>query len=321
MKTSPATYLQVAASAVALMLGWPGAVYAGANGSGGNTGQLPVDQIEKIIQIQGDIENGILHLEVERNDIGDVQGPMGPVKPGGPNVPQVTFDGAFEINGDIFFQPLGNGQAFLNADMALKEEEVNPFIFTLLKDGLIFQAFHQHLPMHPQVWFVHYRGIGDAIALAKAISDAISVTSTPLPQAPPPNPSTPLDPGKLAAILHADQVSVGDEGVVTLWVYRRDQVTIDGVQVNPQANISTNIEFKPLGGSQAAVVPDFSMESSEIVPVVRLMLNQLGWYQGCLYNQETNEYEQLFFDHMLKVGDAYQLAREIREGLNLTEAR
>ena len=312
MKTIPTRCLCVAASAAALMFWWPGAVFATSNSSGG----LPVDKIEDIIQIQGDIENGILHLEVSRDDIGKVRGPRGP------EVPKVTFDGAFEINGDIFFQPLGNGQAFLNADMPLKEEELQPFIFTLLKDGLIFQAFHQHLPMHPQVWFVHYRGIGDAISLAKAVSDAISVTTTPLPQAPPSNPKTPLNVSALKTILHADEISVGDEGVVTAWIYRKNTVIIDGIPVNPQANISTNVEFKPLDNNGTAdVVPDFSMESKEIVPVVKLMLNQLGWYQGCLYNQETNEHPQLFFDHMLKRGNAYTLAAEIRQGLNLTDAQ
>jgi hypothetical protein len=50
------------------------------------------------------------------------------------------------------------------------------------------------------------------------------------------------------------------------------------------------------------------------------MLNQLGWYQGCLYNQETNEAPQLYFDHMVKTGDAYQLAAEIRQGLDLTDS-
>jgi hypothetical protein len=63
------------------------------------------------------------------------------------------------------------------------------------------------------------------------------------------------------------------------------------------------------------------MESKEVVPVVKLMLNQLGWYQGCLYNQETNEHPQLFFDHMLKRGNAYTPAAEIRQGLNLTDAQ
>jgi hypothetical protein len=56
------------------------------------------------------------------------------------------------------------------------------------------------------------------------------------------------------------------------------------------------------------------------MPVVRLM-RQLGWFQGCLYNQETNEQPQLYFDHMLKAGDAYVLAHEIRRGLDLTHAQ
>ena len=55
------------------------------------------------------------------------------------------------------------------------------------------------------------------------------------------------------------------------------------------------------------------------MPVVTVMRSQ-GWFQGCLYNQETNEYPQLYFAHMLKVGDAYTLAQEIRRGLDLTAA-
>ena len=95
----------------------------------------------------------------------------------------------------------------------------------------------------------------------------------------------------------------------------------DGIRVSPEANISTNVQFKPLAssGSSAAVGPDFSMESSEVMPVVTLM-RRLGWFQGCLYNQETNEHPQLYFSHMLKVGDPYALAAEIRRGLDLTAA-
>ncbi len=62
------------------------------------------------------------------------------------------------------------------------------------------------------------------------------------------------------------------------------------------------------------------MVASEVTPVVRLMRRQ-GWFQGCLYNQETDEYPQLYFDHMLKVGDPYALAHEIRRGLNQTRSR
>jgi len=274
---------------------------------------LPVKSIEDIIQAQGDTANGVLEITIERTDIGNVQG-VGFIGD------SVTFTPSFEIHGDIFFQPLGGDTAFLNGDMALKQSEVDPFIKALLNSGLVFQAYHQHFPMNPQIWFVHFRGKCNPIKLAKAVKAALNVTSTRFPQTLPQNPTTPLDTARLAKILDAQHISIGNDGVVTAWVYRRTTVTIDGVVVNPQANISTSIEFKPLGGSQADVMPDFSMKTGGVDTVVHLMSKQFKWQQGCLYNQETGENPQLYFDHMLKVGDAYTLAEEIRRALDLTDA-
>jgi hypothetical protein len=59
------------------------------------------------------------------------------------------------------------------------------------------------------------------------------------------------------------------------------------------------------------------MTSNETQAVMNTMRPR-GWFVGCLYNQETDEYPQLFFSHQLKTGDAYQLAHEVRLGLNHT---
>jgi uncharacterized protein DUF1259 len=209
------------------------------------------------------------------------------------------------------------------------EPETNPFIAALLQHGLVVQAFHQHLPMVPQVWFVHFRGIGDPIALARAARAAIDVTRTRLPQQPPQHPTTPLDAQRLGRILHG-QATVGNDGVVTVTVLRTDRILLDGVRVAPQCGISTTIEFKPSrkddagkGGGQAnaQVCPDFSMTSAEVVPVVKRMLIEHHWSQGSIRNDETNEVPQLFWDAMVKEGDAYQLAQEIRSGLDLTKSK
>ncbi len=273
-------------------------------------GALPADRIHQIVQAQGTVTNGVLSIDISRQDIGDVSGPIG-----------VTFTPAFEIDGTLTFQPLGHGSALFNGDLALKPEETQDVIDAIIANGLIFQAFHQHyIETNPNVWFIHFRGEGDALQLARAVHNVLKATSTPLPQTMPTNPTTPLDPNKLASILHGN-AQLGDEGVVTVTIDRSDTIVIDGIHVSPEANISTNVQFKPLSssGSNAAVGPDFSMKSSEVMPVVSLM-RQRGWFQGCLYNQETNEYPQLYFDHMLKIGDAYSLAAEIRRGLDLTAA-
>jgi hypothetical protein len=272
-------------------------------------GSLPVAQIQDVVGVEGTVSSGVLDISVGRKDIGQVSGPLG-----------VAFDAAFEVHGDLYFQPVGHSRALLNGDLALLPEETNPFIATLLQQGLTFQAFHQHLiEMNPQVWFVHFRGVGDPLMLARAVRAAIDVTKTPLPQSSPANPATPLDADKLAEILHGD-AQVGEEGVVSVSVNRKHGVRLGGVYAMPETGISTSIEFKPLGaGAQAAAVPDFSMTSDEVVPVVQHMQG-LGWFQGCLYNQETDEQPQLYFDHMLKTGDAYTLAQEIRQGLDLTQS-
>lgn len=132
----------------------------------------------------------------------------------------MTQTPSFEIDGTLTFQPLGKNLAFFNGDLPLKPTETNPFIDAVLENGLVFQAFHQHyIELHPQVWFIHWRGIGDPIKLAQAIHNVLKVTSTPLPQKMPSKPKTPLDPKRLARILHG-QASVGEQGVVTVNVSR-----------------------------------------------------------------------------------------------------
>ncbi|HEX8113276.1 MAG TPA: DUF1259 domain-containing protein [Kofleriaceae bacterium] len=291
----------------------------------GSSSQMPIKQVEQIVGAQGEVTNGVLNITIMRTDIGEVHGPLG-----------VTFTPAFEVHGELYFQPLGKNQALLNADMAVLEPETNPFIAALLQHGLVFQAFHQHLPMLPQVWFIHFRGIGDPIALARATRAALEVTHVRLPQPPPPpHPTTPLDAHRLAHILHGE-AHVGAEGVVTVVVARTDRVVLEGVRVSPYAGISTTIQFKPIrrdddagmaneskpgGKANAQVCPDFSMTAAEVVPVVKRMQIEHKFFQGSLRNDETNEQPQLFWDAMVKEGDAYQLAEEIRSALNLTKCK
>jgi Domain of Unknown Function (DUF1259) len=228
-----------------------------------------------------------------------------------------VFTPDFEIHGDLYFQPLGH-LALLNGDLALKPEETNRFIDALLSHGLVFQAFHQHLiDLEPMVWFQHFRAVGHPLELARAIRAALEVTATPLPQ-PPASTSTPLDPERLAHILHGS--ATVSNGVVSVSVPRTDRILLGDVVLNPEAGVSTSIEFKPLGGDRAAAVPDFSLRAVEVERVMRVMRHK-GWLVGCLYNQETDEHPQLYFSHMLKTGNAYRLAHQIRAGLDLTRSR
>jgi Domain of Unknown Function (DUF1259) len=282
------------------------ALAPGGTAAPSDTGPLPVTEIERIINARGTVSNGVLDIGLARADIPDVTKNGVPVKPG------------FEINGDLFFQAAPGG-VVMNGDLALKPDELGPAIDALVSHGLVWQAEHQHLvDLTPMVWFIHLRGHGPARQVAQGCAAVLAATSTPLPQSPPRNPTTPLDAKRLQRII-GSPASVGSDGVVSFAVPQRMPITLGGVRISPYLNVSTPINFEPLGGHTAACVPDFGMLATQINDVARVMAGQ-GWELDCLYNQETDENPQLFFSHQWKVGNAYQLAAEVRKGLEQTSA-
>jgi hypothetical protein len=266
-------------------------------------------RVESILDAQGKMTHGLLSIEIDRRDITNVTLHGVPIKPD------------FQINGDIFFQPLGNGRVVMNADLPFKADELDPFIDQILAHDIVFQAEHQHLyDFSPMVWFIHFRAAGDAEQIARGIKAGLNVTSTPFPQKLPVNPTTPLPAKEIGRILGASP-DLGNDGVVNFNVPRKETITLGGIPVSPYLNVAAPIAFQPHGGGEnAAAVVDFAMLASEVMPVTKAMRAR-RWDIGCLYNQETDEHPQLYFSHQFKTGDARQLAQEIRAGLNLTNSK
>ncbi|MBW4023809.1 MAG: DUF1259 domain-containing protein [Proteobacteria bacterium] len=281
------------------------------NGGGSSAGSLPVAQMDKILQAHGKRDDEVVGYSFARTDL---HGTL----PGG-----IKLIPAAMLAGDVFFQSIGQNRAVMNADLCLTTEETNKFIDALIANGLVVQAFHQHLAdISPMAWFIHFRGEDEPTKLASAIAAALKTTATPLPQPNgPPDDATPFDHKRLASIIGGEAEAHG-HGVLEVDVDLGRSISLGGVTVSPDLNIATNIFFQPLDkhGKQALVVPDFGMVAKEINPVLQKMRAQ-GWRIGCLYNQETDENPQLYWSHMWKVGAPEQLAQEIRNGLDLCDMK
>ncbi|MFD7923773.1 DUF1259 domain-containing protein [Streptomyces sp. NPDC059740] len=282
-------------------------VTAQAQGATASAG-LPVSEMEHILQADGDVSDGVLAVDIARSDIH---------AKGGPDA--VPFQEGFQLQHELYFQATGSGHAILNGDVALRQQEVQPVIDALVAHHLVFQAEHQHLyDLRPMVWFVHFRGSGDPLRLARDIHAVIGKTATALPQHTPKRPRTALPAGQLGRVL-GGKAEVGEHGIVTVTVPRTDAVRLGGQRIRPELGVSTEIQFQPLGGGRAVAVPDFSMTSAEVQPVTSVM-RRAGWEVGCLYNQETGEDPQLYFAHMIRSGDPIALAHAVRAGLDRTRA-
>lgn len=265
-------------------------------------------QIEQILNADGKVSDGVFHIDIDRKDIDDV------------TLRGVPIKAAFQINGSVFFQSTGGGRGIMNADLALKPEELDPFIDQLISNDIVFQAEHQHMfDFSPVIWFVHFRADGDPIRIAKGVKAALDKTTTPFPQKSASHPTTPLPAEEMGKIIGA-KPDIKEDGVVTFDVPRRERIVLGGVGISPYLNVDTDIAFQPLEGGKAAAIPDYSLLASEVQRVTEEQLHR-GWEIGCLYNQEIAESPQLYFSHQFKTGDPLQLAREIRSALNLTNVK
>ena len=273
------------------------------------TGTLPVASIERILRASGHVSGPVLNVSQLRKDLNDVVGPA-----------DIPFKPAFAIQNDFYFQALPNGRCILNGELALRAEEINAVIDRILTTGLVFQALHQHFfNLDPQIWHVHLRGTGGPIGVARALDYVVRATGTPLPQLAPKNPTTPLDALRLGRLL-GGEAEVHESGVVSVSIPRREQFTLDGIPIDPRLGISHEIRFEPLANGQTAVGPDFALLPAEIWTVLRLMRRE-GFDVHCLYNQETAEIPQLYFSHLLAVGNPYYYARAMRRILQQTNTR
>ena len=270
-------------------------------------GTLPVKQIEEILQTQGMVSKGVLSLMLFRTDI-DLVGPDG-----------VHWSPYFQSMHEFFFESIGRNLAIMNCDITFTEAETQKALDAILRNGFIIQAMHQHfVGERPQTWHYHFRKIGNPITIAHEIVNVIKSTSTPFPQSSSSNPTTPLPKDRMAKII-GGTADVREGGVVEITVDRRNTEVLSGVRISPELNVASTVTFMPLNssGTEAIIGPDLSMTAQEVEPTL-IRSRRLGFDVHCLYNQETDEYPQLYFSHLLKHGNPITLSTEIRAVLNET---
>lgn len=96
-----------------------------------------------------------------------------------PRAERVTEDGmpipaSLGLATAINFQPTGKGRAVATGDFVLIASEVTPVLTELRHHGIEITALHNHLTgEQPRLFFMHFWGNGDAVALARGLRAAL----------------------------------------------------------------------------------------------------------------------------------------------------
>jgi len=226
------------------------------------------------------------------------------------NLDGVSIKPALALGGWVAFKPTHEG-AMVMGDLVLLEAEINPVMTRLIEGGLEITAVHNHLlRANPATFYLHVGGHGDPVRMATAIHNALAASKTPLSisQATTSASTTDLDTAQIDRIIGAKGHVNG--GIYQIGVARRDQITMDGVQVSPAGpmGVATGINFQPTGGGKAAITGDFVLTAGEVNPVIHaLRSNRIE--VTAVHSHMLDEQPRLFFLHFWANDDAIKLAQ------------
>jgi hypothetical protein len=231
---------------------------------------------------------------------------------------EVPVAPALALGGWAAFKKTGTGQdAVTMGDLVLLGPEVDPVARELQAGGFEILAIHNHLIDEiPRVLYLHFHGMGDAVALAKTLKAALEKTKTPL--APPagtaPAKPTPAEEKAFQKI----QDVLGRKGnmagtVLQLGVPRAEPIQDGGMEIPPGMGMANALNFEAVE-NRVATTGDFVLIADEVNPVIR-ELQAHGIRVTALHSHMLRESPRLFFLHFWGVDTPEKIAEGIKAAL------
>jgi hypothetical protein len=266
------------------------------------------DGVMKTLGKQGDFKDGVLKINIPRNDL------------------KVTIDGIatptpFGFGGWLAMTKGDGGMDVMMGDLVLQEDEVNPVMSALLDNGLEVTAVHNHFFFEsPRIFYMHVHGHGKAADLARMAKPALDlighVSAQHQSSVTGGNSSISagqIDTAKIASL-------VGHEGEQSGAVYKitvgRDDLKLKemGAAINSRMGLNTWAAFYG-SDANAEVAGDVAMLSSEVTPVLKaLRANLLNVV--AIHHHMTGTQPTVYFLHYWGTGPAEKLATGFKAALN-----
>lgn len=221
------------------------------------------------------------------------------------------------------FTPLDENNFMIMGDLVLFQDEVNLVMSSLLNSNIDVTALHNHFFYDtPKVYFMHIRGKGSLENLAGGVKKALETVKEIRSKT-----SSPSNNFEGASILTKSSIDLSSlekifgikgqskDGMVKFIIGR--SVTMDNVSFGIDMGVNT---WAALAGTNenAIVDGDFAVLENELQPILKA-LRKGGINIVAIHQHMTMESPRMLFLHYWGKGNAENLAKTIKDALNLTK--
>ncbi|PEA53279.1 peptidase M23 [Bacillus pseudomycoides] len=234
------------------------------------------------------------------------------------SVKGIPIQASLALGGWTAFKQMGS-QTMVMGDLVLTENEVQLVMNQLFHQGIQVSALHNHLlGESTRIMYLHVKGYGDPVQLAKSIKSAMELTTIPWNNKLPNDSQVfSIDKQQLDKIFrHKGTVS---GGVYHVSIPRLKKIIENGMEIPSAMGVATAINFQPTKNGKAAITGDFVLTAKEVNPVAST-LRKHGIEVTALHNHMLSENPRLFFMHFWANDDAIKLAKALREAIDKTHS-
>ena len=255
----------------------------------------------------GDFKDGVLKVNIPRNDLRVT-------------ISQRPAPTPFGFGGWVALTK-GEGMDVMMGDLVLTEDEVNPVMSALLRQGLDVTALHNHFFWEqPRIFYMHVHGMGNAADLAKRVKPAIDLIDQAAKKAQGPTSAAPaqapptLDGAALAKIIGTPGEQTGPVYKITIG---RPDINLreHGAPINARMGLNTWAAFAGTD-ADAMVAGDVAMLENEVTPVLK-SLRAAGINVVAIHHHMTDVTPVVIFLHYYGTGPAAKLAQAVRGAIDL----
>lgn len=272
--------------------------------------EMPSDYkaVLSVLEKTGDFKDGVLKVNIPRNDLRVTIGPRPAPTPFG-------FSGWVALT-------KGDGMDVMMGDLVLTEDEVNPVMSALLQNGLDVTALHNHFFWEqPRIFYMHLHGMGTAADLANRVKPALDLLDQAAKKTPGSAASAPAQSSTVSFDVAALAKIIGTPGEQTGPVYKitiaRSDINLreHGASINARMGLNTWAAFAGTE-ADAMVAGDIAMLEHEVTPVLKA-LRANGINVVAIHHHMTDVKPMVIFLHYYGIGPAATLAKSVRSAIDL----